>query len=1231
MKSSILSSTFILLSFLVVSINAFSIENLEPSKAWLELFDAGNKAIYSSQYPLAQQKLEVALKTAFADNIPLEIAASQAQLGHLHYLQQDFIKAERAFKASLTTLEKSSLDKLPENVSFYTGYLSQLALNYEQQNRYAEAEDTYRRALVIIQEKIGSNTLKAAHIIQSLGTLKKRQGQYPQAQRYYEQSLAVCEKNPQDQRGLAMTLDALATITEQQGHYNETAKYYQRSVDAWKTLPKDIGYGSHLLGLANFYRDHWPRYDEAEKLYRESLAVVQPLFPKDHPTPLTIQSNLAQLHTKQGRYREAETWFKQDLAIRQKYQQDPVSIAISMGNLGFLANEQGRYTEAENAYLQQLAVFKKALPQPHPHIATVLFNLGQAASEQGHYLEAKQYYEANLSMLRQLYTEDHPDIAASLSNLGSFYASLGQNDKAEQNLQKALSILQTKLPENHPETASVLNQLGLLYAALGRFDEAEPILERSLKIRETILGSQHPEVAVSLNNLARLYDDAQNGYPDETKPSTQHFDKAEQYYRRCIAIQDQGFSDINPTKGTCLQNLGGLYLHRFRYEQNPELLQSARQYLQAAQKIDHAIYLPNHPALADSLMMLAAVDREQGRYAAAETLYEEILRLRKQANLDHPQLAVSLYAMAKLQALKQDYAKALAYINEAVAIYAKHPLTDDLNADVTTNETEAQNRQQVARLQVQILQKMSASGDKQTHSASEDAFQSMQMAHGIKRSKAFQQTALRLASGNLAIRAQVKELWNLQTHWQTLHQHYLSALGQSSQESAAKAERLGQEQAQTSVKIQQLDQALKQSFPAYAQLIHPEPIHLQTAQGLLQADEALLTYVVDEDMSFLSVVRPGQAPRLYSLNIGRKNLNATIQHLRASLTLDEPLLPQKGLPLFDLATAFGLYQSLFAPAESALVGVKHIMVVADGSMQSLPLHVLLKSTPPENAPGQHGNYAQADWLARHYAFSYLPAVHSLAYLRGNPKVLEGSKSAAPFIGFGDPVLMGGNPSALIRDLERLPETADELNAIAQFLGADLKTAVYLRESATESQVKRLSASGQLRQHRVVSFASHALMPPQGEPGLVLTPPATIRNGDDGYLSASEAAALSLDADWVLLSACDTATQQAQTNEGLSQLAKSFFVAGTRSVLASHWPVASKAAQQLTTGMFSALRDQPNLRRAEALQHSMLALLNQPNECELLCKLGVIENNPPTHPLYWAPFVILGEGGSLRAE
>ena len=120
--------------------------------------------------------------------------------------------------------------------------------------------------------------------------------------------------------------------------------------------------------------------------------------------------------------------------------------------------------------------------------------------------------------------------------------------------------------------------------------------------------------------------------------------------------------------------------------------------------------------------------------------------------------------------------------------------------------------------------------------------------------------------------------------------------------------------------------------------------------------------------------------------------------------------------------------------------------------------------------------------------------------------------------------------------------------------------------------------------------------------------------DDGYLSRAEIFDLRLNADWVILSACNTASGRTLEAEGLSGLAQAFFYAGARALLVSHWYVDSDAALLLTTSTFRTLQKEPRIGRAEALRRAMIELIDHPSM-------------QYASPEFWAPFVVIGAAGN----
>jgi len=423
--------------------------------------------------------------------------------------------------------------------------------------------------------------------------------------------------------------------------------------------------------------------------------------------------------------------------------------------------------------------------------------------------------------------------------------------------------------------------------------------------------------------------------------------------------------------------------------------------------------------------------------------------------------------------------------------------------------------------------------------------------------------------------------------------------------------------------IEGLKAVLINQYPGYQALVQPKIDELDDVRARLMPDEAVAMFLLGRERSYLLLVkRDGLI--LSPIAAGVSELSAAVRRLRRGLEIEGRAVSE-----FDLDASYQLHSLLFGGLPDGLSGVTRLTVISGGPLAALPFSVLV-TKPVDGFNSAKSRYAQAHWLIRDLATSNSPSLSRFLALRSMRRARSAPKA---FLGIANPTLTGtvGAPSvipnafsgcrkagpvssALLRSMAPLPETAREVQSVLKAINAR-DGVLMLGDEATEQGLR-----GQdLAEYRIIYFATHGVVPGelqcQNEPGLVLTPPAAgygQSRAEDGMLDASEIATLTLRADLVVLSACNTATSQAATLGGgsLSGLAEAFFHAGARSMLATHWQVPSVSTEQLMRETFAMIGAKPDIAVDEALRASQL---------DAIGRLGT------SHPFFWAAFVIIGDG------
>ena len=993
---------------------------------------------------------------------------------------------------------------------------------------------------------------------------------------------------------------------------------------------------------------HWA---DAILLGRKALAIEEAAKGANDPEVAGTLMLIAGWMRELDRHAEAEPLLRRALLIFQQSYGDSNEFAISAGNnLAATLEALGRLDEANKIYTLTLDNMARRYGPSHRLTAISTNNLAFNLARQGRYQEAQPLYDKALKIGRATMDDDDPELARIENNVASNLTARGRYLQAEPLYSHALKTRLAALGPDDPDVATSYNSLAFNLSAQGRHEDAAPLFARALAIREKV-STEDRRAATSYNNVAHNLN--ARGRLAEAAP----------LYARALAIWQKLYGERNALTAIGLSNVAT------NLEAQGKVA-DAQPLFDRALRIRQAVLNPNHPDLAGSFFKVAHNFRLQGKFADAEPNYQHAIAIRRQAlGSLHPDLALGLadYAELALDIGPPRSADALKLAREAANI-ARTRRNQSLSGEAAGDsgaEQQALTRAQgvdssridpLARsfgtlLKADWLRAVAAANEADALKA--EGFEAAQDMETSVAALTMAQTAARTAAGTGPLTELVRQQQDLSAKGRELDRRLLSALANGSQ---AEAEKLRAEIATTGEALSAADAALRRRFPDYAELVQPRALSIADTRSRLADDEALLMVVpvgddifsfgVSKDRLIWNRLAGRAASAAKSIGLLRCQIDpgpcaTTLSdaELTSGAPPSSPFLADQ-LAAYDRARAYSLYRDLVAPVEEAFAGKPKLFVTVTGALGGLPLGVLI-TEPPK--PGEDGAdpvvLAKSAWLADRYSMIALPSVSVLRALKRKPVEAQDGES---FIGYGAPLLGGrkaGQDSSaagrlfqsadsdgatladpeVLRQLAPLPGTARELSAMAAALKAPAKD-ILIGAAATETAVR---GDPDLPHARVVAFATHGILPREvsgiEEPGLVFTPPPSASKGDDGLLAASEVARLTLSADWVLLSACNTASSDGTPGaDSLSSLARSFLYAGASALLASNWRVSDEATAALTVETLSG-RSGGGLTRAEALQRAMRAVRTG-KRADGTAIAGW--NESWAHPAAWGAFTVI---------
>jgi CHAT domain-containing protein/Tfp pilus assembly protein PilF len=941
--------------------------------------------------------------------------------------------------------------------------------------------------------------------------------------------------------------------------------------------------------------------DKANALAEKALALTREVRGEYHPEALNLGQVLAEAYEEQANFPAAKKHRQQIVAtqaeLHDKDHWQVTDARLALENLELLARldpqdrtllqeaaslnarivqlwSAGRSRQALPLARQAVAIRRRLLGERHRDYAQSLFNLAAQHEALGQWKEAETLYRQALDLRKQVLGERHPHYATNLNNLAVLYYSQGEYTQAERLFRQVLMLRKQVLGERHPDYATSLNNLAGLYRDQGEYARAEPLQRQALEILKQLLGERHPNYAASLNNLAFLYQ-AQGEYA-----------RAEPLFRQARDIHKQALGERHPTYALGLNNLAFLYQGQGEYGQAEPLYRQAIAAMR--QRPDGPSIDLGHLTAAD-LRPLPDTVKWLGNYGAL--LEQRLGRQPTAAQLRAADHALAL-ALAVRERLRQDVlahdASKLQHSAETFDLVPRRIGLCQRLFDVESREADLETalataEQGTARVFLEQLGKV--------------------------RALAIGRVSPELRGQEAARRRQLGEL------------DTRIAKEQDKPSDKRDPDKVGQllnEQKKVEDRLAELIRQMEQEYPQYAALKYPKPCSLAQARACLAPSEVALLFAPGHDKSYVVLVeaQPAREDKANGLAIyplpGQDDLADGVSRLSERDTFEA----------LRKARAAGkqAYELLLAPVKERIKG-KDLVVVAGGPLAYVPFEALVED----------GHY-----LIEKHRVRYAPSLTALHLVRlweqtrdqpqrplwalADPVYDKGDRRVA-----GEPDLAQATRDALAKYLARtdrgpaageayprLRFTGDEVAAIRARLGA-AESDVLTGLQASEAAVKAASDNGLLSRARYVHFATHGILgldtgqPPALVLSLVGNDGARDEDGgiNDGFLRLDEVTRLRLNADLVVLSACQTGRGRLHAGEGVTGLARAFLYAGSRGVICSLWAVDDRATAAFMAGLYGGLKD--GQAAADALRAA---------------KLAMIRAGQP--PLYWAPFILIGE-------
>jgi CHAT domain-containing protein/tetratricopeptide (TPR) repeat protein len=939
-----------------------------------------------------------------------------------------------------------------------------------------------------------------------------------------------------------------------------------------------------------------------------------------------IFNKLGWAHYKSNNLDKAQFYYQKAISIIEKKAIENITLADCYRRLGYISNKKKQLDNTKKAFAQSTKIVGNILGKEHLKYGEMLSRLGTTCNSMGDYSQAVQYYQQSLQIHKKVLGAEDPKCAQMLNNLGAACFNLGEYSKAEDSYNEALLIRKKVFGYKNINYITTLENLGALFSKIKNHKKAEQCFLQGLAIKKELIGEEHPLYSTSLGNLGILY------------LNMGEHSKAELYHTQALEIQKKVLGEEHPYYLGSLNNIGLVYIESGNYKKAETIY---RQILKTRQKTIGK----KHPNYAIALSNLSQVYTKRKEYSLAEKYQIEAFIIRKESlGLQNLNTIESLNNLSFITDRQSDYNSAWAYVLSAITSNSGLKLSNNITQNWVDSLLSADyiSFSEINR----SLQRIRTILHKQDH----EGTKSQQILIGTLALKVLDRYKNDLSNENDKLR-----LLELSSSWvltltrlldkeeeaakildfaeqnksvllldaSSIKQSYIKGLLPDSlvlQEKAlqkkystikgALAQKRPEKEQDSirtiltdlSLEMDAFQKKVKQNHPKYASIKYQyETIRSHEIQNKLDDKTALLEYLIGDSVVYIFYVDKKEVI-LKEFWVGNEVLSKEIKSLHNALSDYKLLVANKDKAFQDYTeSAYWFYKNLVAPVLKNRQGIENLVIIPDGELGHLPFDIFLS----EQVTSQRVSYRDLAYLINDYNISYNYSATLWNENKKNSNRSNNSKILAVASNYNFKL----DPSKetwrlpVERELRSLlyplPAAREEVKVLSNNFNGHFA----LDDLASESKFKAIA-----KDYGVIHLAMHGLLNKKEKALSSLAFTEVSDSAENNFLYAYEISQMDLNADLVVLSACETGYGKFEQGNGITSLAQSFAYAGVPAMLVTLWHVNDYATAIVMQNFYTNLSN--GMPKDLALRQAKLSFLASAEE----------EGSPPA---FWSPFILIG--------